>query len=455
MHRFMDGEDLAEIPEGANRVTEQRTKRAEQLESAGIDAAWALHFIDQPNIEEQDLRNQLERWRAAVEECQRRERAATEEKPIGFAPPSATGALDRSRIANPGQLSTAEATALRGDLKKLGYALGAKGSSGAWDADAFEGYKDFVENAVRAGRLTNEQATSTRPADRTVVRTLLRSAARTPDVDPALRATPAQHTMSTTVGPEFTTVTVRRRSVRRSTGHSNKPEDVELVQRALMTRGFYIDPAKMRSYDTSTQQAIQLYNASYRGLHERAGGSSTLVPGATMTRSIFGNAQETPHLTDGPRWGELQDDPSIGLVMYHTPGSYVTSWGTQRARDFMGEFARAVRAANPTSEVRANDISKKEGGPHPFHSGHQVGMEADITHWDQPDDMSRATWLEGPKAELRAMAAFSPRIAFIYNSNSELIAYGRSLGLNMIQIGGHAGHFHVGIKAWTGELDRS
>ncbi len=464
MHRFLDGVDIEDIPPGVNRTDAQKAQRAAELESAGIDAEWARGFVDQANVEEPDLRYQLQLWQAAVDECRRRELESTREPseapPVPFVGPGVVApSLERSRIANPGQLSTNDATSIRRDLRALGFATGARGAAGAWDADAFEGYRDFVERAVRADKLTIDQAQSTRAPDRAAVRALLRSAARTPQADPALRATPAQATTSGTVAPETKQVRVgkgrRARWVTRPSGHTNKREDVEAVQRALAARGFFFDERRLGSYDATTQAAVQLYNASYRGLHERAGGSATLVSGAMMTRSLFGTPEETPHLTDGPRWGELQEDPSIGLRNYHTPGSFVTSWGTQRARQFTIDFARQLRTIRPDSEVLANDNSKREGGPHPFHSGHQVGMELDFTHPDEAEGQTRADWLEHRKQELLAMRPFSSSIAFIYSSNPELVTHGRGLGLNMIQIGGHRMHYHVGIKSWTGGLARS
>lgn len=481
MRRFLDGSDIAEIPNGPGKAEAQRAQRAAELDAAGINADWARRFIDLPAIVEPDLRYQLRLWRDAVAEHKRREAESstdavadppggptttdpadpTREPPsverpprVGLRPGIAPPTVERARIAAPAQLSTADSTAVRRDLRALGYATGARGAAGAWDADAFEGYKDFVERAVRAGKLTVEQATSTSTANRRAVRTLLQTSARTPNADAELRATPAQATMNSTIAPETKLVRVNKRWVRRPSGHTNKPEDVRLVQQALIARGFYVDPAKMGTYDTSTQNAVQLYNAAYRGLHERAGGSSTLVPDAMMTRSLFGNPEETPHLVDGPRWGELQNDPSIGLRNYHTPGSYVTPWGTQRARDFTIDFARNLRTIHPTSEILANDNSLREGGPHPFHSGHQVGMELDFTHPDQAEGQTREQWLEQRKQELLAMVPFNDRIAFIYSSNAELITYGRSVGLNMIQIGGHRMHYHVGVRGWTGELNR-
>ncbi|MEZ0315185.1 MAG: hypothetical protein ACAI38_25720 [Myxococcota bacterium] len=462
MHRFLDGIDIEGIPPGVNRAEAQKTRRAAELEAAGIDADWARRFVDQPNVEEPDLRYQFQLWQAACDEYRRRELESTREQPEppvagpGLAGPGVVATpLERSRIASPGQLSTADATSVRRDLRALGFATGARGAAGAWDADAFEGYRDFIERAVRAGKLTSEQAHSSRAADRAAVRTLLRNAARAPKADPALRATPAQTTVESTVAPEQKLVRVRKRWVLRPTGHRNRPEDVERVQRALLARGFFIDERRLRTYDATTQAAVQLYNASYRGLHERAGGSATLVSGAMMTRSLFGTPEETPHLVDGPRWGELQSDPTIGLRNYHTPGSSVTSWGTQRARQFVIDFARNLRTIRPDSEVLANDNSKREGGPHPFHSGHQVGMELDFTHPDEAEGQTRADWIEHRKQELLAMRPFASSIAFIYSSNADLVTYGRGLGLNMIQIGGHRMHFHVGIKSWTGGLARS
>ncbi len=467
MHHFLDGLDIAEIPDGPGKAEAQRAQRAAELDCVGINAAWARRFVELPNIEEPDLRHQLRQWRNAIAEHGRREAGSTAESlletpygagppPIAFRPPSMVApTLDRARIATPGKLSTADSTSIHKDLRALGYATGARGAAGAWDADAFEGYKDFVERAVRAGKLTAEQATSANAASRGAVRALLRSAARTPNADADMRATPAQATMNSTVAPETKLVRVNKRWVRRPSGHTNKPEDVRLVQQALIARGFHVDPAKMGTYDATTQQAVQLYNATYRGLHARAGGLSTLVPGAMMTRSLFGNPEETPHLVDGPRWGELQDDPSIGLRTYHTPGSYVTPWGTQRARDFAIDFARNLRTIRPDSEILANDISLREGGPHPFHSGHEVGLELDFTHPDQAEGQTREQWLEERKQELLAMVPFNDRIALIYSSNPELVTYGRGIGLNMIQIGGHRMHYHVGIRGWTGELNRS
>ncbi len=455
IHRFLDGADV--IAEGTG-VEAKRALRSAELEAAGIDPGWARRFVNEANVEEADLRHQLELWRAACGEYRRRELESTADpaEVPSTGPRIAPTPLQRSRIASPGKLSTADATSVRRDLRALGFATGARGSSGAWDADAFEGYKDFVERAVRAKQLTPEQAHSGRAVDRAAVRTLLRNAARAPEAEPALRATPAQATIASTVAPEFTMVRERNRSVRRATGHRNSPEDVERVQRALLARGFYIDETQLRTYDATTQAAVQLYNAAYRGLHERAGGSATLVPGAMMTRSLFGTPEETPHLVDGPRWGELQSDPSIGLRNYHTPtpGAYVTSWGTQRARQFVIDFARNLRTIRADSEVLANDNSLREGGPHPFHAGHEVGMELDFTHPDQAEGQTRAEWLEERKQELLAMQPFASSVAFIYSSNPELVTYGRSLGFTMFQIGGHRMHYHVGIRSWTGDLAR-
>lgn len=442
MHRFLDGADI-NVPKGAAPEV-RRAQRAAELEAAGIDPEWARRFVDRPNIEEADLRWQLECWKAAVAEQQRRAAEAQSDIPP-VSGPSATGIFDRSRIATQGSISEREANAIRADLRKLDYAAAA---SGAWDADLFEAYKDFVERAVRSRRLSPEQAASAQATDRTVVRALLRNAALAPEAD--LRASPAQAGIKTKVAPEFEMVRQRRRTVRQPTGHHNRPEDVERVQRALMARGFFIDERTLGTYDDATQNTVQLYNAAYRGLHEREGGTKALTPGSPMTRSLFGTPDETPHLVDGPRWGELQGDPSIGLRIYATPGSYTTSWGTQRARQFVIDLAKSLHDQDPTWEILANDISKKDGGPHPFHSGHQVGMECDITHPDRPEDSAgERAWFEARKTELRAMGHMGDRIAFIYSSNSELLGYGRTLGLNMIEVGGHRGHFHVGLKAWT------
>ena len=82
-------------------------------------------------------------------------------------------------------------------------------------------------------------------------------------------------------------------------------------------------------------------------------------------------------------------------------------------------------------------------------------MELDFTHPDEAEGQTRADWIEHRKQELLAMRPFASSIAFIYSSNADLVTYGRGLGLNMIQIGGHRMHFHVGIKSWTGGLARS
>ena len=83
----------------------------------------------------------------------------------------------------------------------------------------------------------------------------------------------------------------------------------------------------------------------------------------------------------------------------------------------------------------------------PFTQARQAALD-----WLQPsktrEDAERA-WVEARKAELRAMQALGSRISYIYSTNQDLLRYGRTLGLNMIEVGGHRGHFHVGVKAWT------
>src|SRR5689334_4695198 len=143
MHRFLDGADIA-LPKGA-APDARRTQRAAELQAAGIDPDWARRFVDRPDIEEADLRWQLECWKAAVAEQQRRAAEAQSDQPP-VKGPGATGFIDRSRIATQGSISEREANSIRADLRKLDYAAGA---SGAWDADLFEAYRDFVERAVR------------------------------------------------------------------------------------------------------------------------------------------------------------------------------------------------------------------------------------------------------------------------------------------------------------------
>jgi hypothetical protein len=76
-------------------------------------------------------------------------------------------------------------------------------------------------------------------------------------------------------------------------------------------------------------------------------------------------------------------------------------------------------------------------------------MEVDLTHPDRPDGgTEERAWVEARKTELRALGAMSDRVAFIYSSNPELVRYGRTIGLDMIEVRGHRGHFHVAVSAW-------
>ncbi len=430
----------------------------ENLDTLGIDSAWAHTFIDGPAREPSKESCATSFSQCGSQRCKptmRRQQRPKGKEPEVIRGPGAEAVITRAKIASPGRLSSREANQVRADLRKLHFATGPSGSSGAWDSDAFEGYKDFVERAMLAGKLTPEVAYSAKSKDIETVKALLRSTAKADAPDASMMASPAQATISATVGPEWTTRVIVTRhkkhtvhtTQRVSTGHKNNPEDVAKVRHALHERGF--DVSETGDYDAALQKQIQLFNAAYNGLSERDGGSASFASGTTTTRSLFGNAQDTPQLIDGPRWGELKGDPAIGLTIYSTPGSYTTSWGTQRMRQLVIDFATALHNQIPGYVLRANDISKREGGPHPFHHGHQVGREVDLTHPDQPDGDNKQ-WIADRKAELKVLSQFKERISFIYSTQQVFLDYGKSLGLPMKHSGGHEGHFHVAVKAWTG-----